>query len=229
MRGIKIMVINPRVIDISHHNEVVDLKKAKDFGIIGIIHKASEGDYSVDQKYASRRVLAKQQGMLWGAYHFCSGDNVDDQIQFFIKAANPDDQTLMVLDYEQNFGKHGNMNVLNAIQFMKTFEKYLKRECAIYSGNWLKESIIKLGPEDRNYIKSRRLWLCQYTNPGHNPVLPSGFAKYWLWQYTGDGQGNEPHNIPGIIAGNKGLDINHYNGSNEQLISEWAGKAIPNG
>lgn len=220
------MKINPMVIDVSHHNQVNNFQEAYEFGIRGVIHKASEGDYSKDARYTGRRILAKEANLLWGAYHFSSGDAVRDQVELFINAAKPDDNTLMVLDYEQNFGKHGNMNVLHAIEFMHALETKIGRECAVYSGNWLKESITKLNAVDKAYILSRRLWLCHYTAPGKDPVLPKGFKKYWLWQYTGDGQGNPPHNVPGIIAGNKGLDINSYDGTVEQLTKEWAGNSL---
>lgn len=216
------LVIHPLVIDISHHNGVTDFKKAWDFGIRGVIHKASEGNYSVDSTYADRRQRAAKVGMLWGAYHFCSGDSIRSQIDLFMTAANPDNKTLMVLDYEQNFGRHGNMDVFHAIEFMRALEQRIERPCAIYSGNWLKESIGSLKDTDLDYVLSHRLWLCHYTRPDATPVLPHGFAKYWLWQYTGDGQGNPPHNVPGIIAGNKGLDINHYAGTADDLAKEWA-------
>jgi lysozyme len=222
--------INPLVIDISHHNTGtnskrpadIDFKPAWEFGIRGVIHKASEGTYSTDKTYAARRQAAAKAGMLWGAYHFCSGDPVTAQVAAFVTKAAPDANTLMVLDYEENFGRHGNMGITAAIYFMRELEDKIGRPCAIYSGNWLKESIGKLRGINLDYMLAHRLWLCHYTRSGRAPTLPKWFSKYWLWQYTGDGAGNPPHNVPGIIAGNAGLDINHYDGTALQLAQEWA-------
>jgi GH25 family lysozyme M1 (1,4-beta-N-acetylmuramidase) len=37
------VVINPLVVDLSHHNDVADFGAVKAAGIAGIIHKATEG------------------------------------------------------------------------------------------------------------------------------------------------------------------------------------------
>ena len=41
------------VIDLSHHNGKVDFAKAKADGIVGAIHKATEGLTFADRKYAT--------------------------------------------------------------------------------------------------------------------------------------------------------------------------------
>ena len=48
---------------------------------------------------------------------------------------------------------------------------------------------------------------------------PLPWEKAWLWQYTGDGVGPLPHNVPGI---GRNMDINHYAGSDEELAARWA-------
>ena len=52
------MAVTPRVIDISHHNEVYDFKMVATAGVWGVIHKATQGKAYVDPNYAGRRVLA---------------------------------------------------------------------------------------------------------------------------------------------------------------------------
>lgn len=207
----------PRVVDISHHNIVKDFGLASAAGIWGIIHKSSQGRAYGDPDYALRRKAAVNAGLLWGAYHFNTGDAVDIQIDNFLRSAQPDEQTLMVLDFEDN--RPSNMSAQQAVEFLHALEARLGRKGAIYSGNRLKETIGSLSPADRIYLTSHRLWLCQY---GPTPRLPIGFDKWWLWQYTGDGVGPAPHNVPGIVAGNGGIDLNAYNGTREQLLTEWA-------
>ena len=46
------------VVDLSHHNETVDFAKMKAAGIVGVIHKATQGLTYVDETYAGRRVEA---------------------------------------------------------------------------------------------------------------------------------------------------------------------------
>lgn len=211
------MTMTPRVVDLSHHNKVTDLKASAAAGIWGVIHKSSQGSGYCDPDYAPRRRVARDAGLLWGAYHFNDGSDVALQVDWFIKCAQPDSATLMVLDFEDN--PKSNMSVVQAVKFLRLLEQKTGRKGAIYSGNRLKETIGQLSAADQAYLREHRLWLCQY---GPHAVLPRGFARYWLWQYTGDGVGQQPHTVPGIVAGNGGLDLNAYEGEREQLASEWA-------
>ena len=214
------VTINPLVIDISHHNNVQDLSKAAAFGIKGIIHKSSEGASVPDRTYGIRRAAAAAAGLLWGAYHFNTSAQVDDQVKNFFANAQPDDNTLMCLDFEDNAGN--NMSLDQAYAFVNEVDQKTGRSTVVYSGNRLKETILGAHSKYLEFFVNHRLWLCQY---GPKAVLPPGFKNYWLWQYTGDGVGAyKPINVPGIVAGNKGLDINHYPGTPEQLAQEWAGK-----
>lgn len=211
------MPMIPRVVDISHHNTVTDLKATASSGIWGVIHKASQGRAYRDPDYGTRRLQAKAAGLLWGAYHFNTGDDVADQVTNFLAAAQPDDGTLVVLDFEDN--RPSNMTASQAVLFLRLVEHMVGRKAAIYSGNRLKETIGSLSKEDQAYIQSHRLWLCQY---GARAVVPKGFGKYWLWQYTGDGVGPFPHNVPGVAAGNAGIDLNTFAGTRDDLSKSWA-------
>lgn len=209
--------MTPFVIDISHHNTVKDFGLVKQAGIVGVIHKATQGRAYADPDYASRRFQAQGQGLLWGAYHFNTGDPIKQQVAWFLGKAQPDDKTLLILDYEDN--RLSQMNIEQAVEFLHEVETQTGRKAAIYSGNRIKETIGDLSQSERDYITSHRLWLCQYGPVAH---LPAGFKNWWLWQFTGDGVGPQPHNIPGIVAGNGGIDINTYQGTAEQLAGEWA-------
>lgn len=211
----------PRVVDISHHNQVTDLRATARADVWGVIHKSSQGRSYRDPDYAARRSQAKAAGLLWGAYHFNDGSDVAAQVDWFLKCAQPDDHTLLVLDFEDN--PKSNMSVQQAVQFLRLLEQKTGRKGAIYSGNRLKETLHILSSADRAYVCSHRLWLCQY---GPRASLPIGFARYWLWQYTGDGIGQPPHNVAGIVAGNAGIDLNIYDGTREQLIREWTPAAV---
>src|SRR4030095_899709 len=57
------------VIDISHGVTVSDFASVRRSGILGVIHKATEGGDWVDASYGVRRPEAERAGLLWGAYH----------------------------------------------------------------------------------------------------------------------------------------------------------------
>jgi GH25 family lysozyme M1 (1,4-beta-N-acetylmuramidase) len=56
-KGEQIMSLLNVVVDLSHHNNVNSFQAAKDSGILGIIHKATQGTNFVDPNYDERRPL----------------------------------------------------------------------------------------------------------------------------------------------------------------------------
>lgn len=198
--------MKPVVLDISHHNTIKDFAALKAAGILGVIHKCTEGAGFVDKMYASRRKAATDAGLLWGAYSFNSGQLVSLQIENFFSHAEPDAQTLMALDFEDN--PHSEMTLDMARAFLKQGDAKLGRKLVIYSGNRVKDL---LGTKVDTFLGSHRLWLAQY---GPKAKVQQSWSKPWLWQYSEHGQ----------LPGTDGLlDLNAYDGTPEQLKTEWSG------
>lgn len=208
------MRINPLVLDLSHYDVVQSLHRAQAAGIAGIIHKASEGPGMSDKFYDARRAGAKAVGMLWGAYHFLRLYNVAVQVEQFLSVAKPDDATLMALDHED---PKVPLNV--ALEFLHRVHAKVGRYPLLYSGFLIKEQLSSSGSIDTSFAADVRLWLAQY---GSQPTWPKCWERPFLWQFTGDGEGPEPHAVPGIVLpGGNGLDINSYEGDAGQLAKEW--------
>lgn len=212
------MIFIPRVADLSHWDIVHDLSLSKNAGLWGIINKSTQGTDYVDPSYKINRQKAADAGLLYGAYHFGTGVNPADQADWFLSHTEADDKTLVALDFEKN-PKGNSMSVAQVIVFLHKIEENLGRKAVLYSGNFIKEQINELNAGDKAYLNSHRLWLAQY---GSRFVLPSGWDKYWIWQFTGDGGGPLPHNVPGITVNGAGIDLNVYDGTQDQLTQEWA-------
>ncbi len=71
------------VIDLSHFNPVTSFQEIKQSGIVGVIHKATEGTNWADPTYASRKPQALAAGLWWGAYHFGINEDGAAQAQVF--------------------------------------------------------------------------------------------------------------------------------------------------
>jgi len=210
------MQTNPLVVDLSHWDPADDYEAVLAAGIVGVIYKATESGSYTDPTYVSQQHAAKDVGLKWGAYHFADSSDVDRQIENFLRFAAPDPDELFCLDWEDNGGDM--MSLDDVKKWVTAVETRLGRpgECVIYGGNTIKEN----GNGDE-FLTSRRLWLCQY---GDTAVLPEGFDRYWLWQFTDGVYGPQPHAIDGIGP----CDINSYEGDAEQLVLEWAsGKEQP--
>lgn len=200
--------MKPAFIDLSHWNTVPEsLKPARASGIVGCIHKASEGAGNADDKLDARYFLARDAEMLWGCYHFIRPGDVGNQVDFFLDtiADCSDERTLLALDWEDS-----GVSLDDAIEFMERLEEATGRSPVLYSGNTLKEALNGHADERLN---GYRLWLAQYAA---EPDLPPGFDSYWAWQYTDSG------GVPGIQPP---TDLNAYDGSARQLRMDWSGGA----
>lgn len=195
----------PTVIDIYHGNVVHDFAALKAAGILGIIHKCTQGAGYADPMYAARRKLAIDAGLLWGAYTFNTGEDIKLQVSNFLSHADPDSKTLMALDFEDN--PHSQMSIGQARQFLDLIDQELDRKAVIYSGNRIKDL---LGNIDDTFFGGHRLWLAQYGPVAH---VQASWKTQWLWQYAETGR----------LAGTDGaLDLNYYGGTPDQLAAEWA-------
>lgn len=195
--------MTPAVIDIYHGNTVNDFAALKAAGIQGIIHKASQGANYADPLYAVRRKMATDAGLLWGAYTFNTGEPIDAQVFEFFSHAEPDANTLMALDFEDN--PHSQMSLGQARQFLQQADAKLGRKLVLYSGNRAKDL---LGGQIDSFLGSHRLWLAQY---GPVAKVQASWKTPWLWQYSENGK------LPGTDGA---VDLNSYIGTN--LQQEWA-------
>ena len=204
------MAINV-VVDISHHNGNVDFVKAKQSGIVGVIHKATQGIGMTDNKYQTNRQNAQAAGLLWGAYHFGTSADGAAQADFFLSKANADAQTLLVLDYEPN----GNLTMTldQAKAFVSRINEVTGRFPGLYSGSLIKD---QLGGKPADPILSQCfLWLAQYANAPTN--IPQTWPTWTLWQYTDGVAGPQPHSVDGIGS----CDRDQFNGTLDQLNKLW--------
>jgi lysozyme len=200
--------MNNKVIDLSHNNVIAkDLVPARDAGVRGVIHKLSEGVSMTDPTVKARYTLSKDAGLLWGIYHFLRPGDIGQQVAHFLKKAEQlqvmDDSTLLACDFEKT------IPLVDVLHFLQAIETATERSPVLYSGNYLKDAG---GAPACPPIVRYRLWMPQY---GPEAVLPKGFDSYWLWQWTDKGK----------VAGIGGsVDLNHFNGTDQQLAAEWSGK-----
>lgn len=201
------------VIDISHYQNVTDgFAGAKLMGIVGVIAKATEGATLVDPYFARHRMLAQKAGLLFGAYHFLRPGDMYTQADHFLKTVGDTRGLLLALDHED-----GRVSINEAQAFMMRVKQKTGAYPVLYSGALIKTQIGTEGLQNEKFWKQTKLWVAQYGPTLHWPrdVWP----QWWLWQYTGDGQGHGPHDVPGIGAG---IDISTFYGTPEQLRKEWA-------
>lgn len=204
------MLHSNSVLDLSHFNGNVDFTLAQQSGIVGVIHKATQGILHCDPAYLLHKKQAEDAGMLWGAYHFGVGGDGEAQADYFLNTVHPTEQTLLVLDFEVN-PQGPNMELEEAHAFVTRVQMVTGRYPGIYAGYYLKSL---LGGKTDPVLANCWFWLSQY---GPAPVVPVNWKTWTLWQYTDGAVGPPPYEVCGVGR----CDRNLFNGSVDELRKWW--------
>lgn len=199
------------VIDINHDNSL-DLGAFLGAGFAAIIHKATQGTSFRDPKYAARKNAAMSAGILWGAYHFSTGEDGAAQCDAFLEMedfSNP--KILGALDFEPSPGP--DMTLEQGRAFILRFKEKTGRYPIVYGGGGLLRDLLQ-GKNDPVF-GACNLWLADYR---HQPKVIAPTWKTWTLLQFSDGQsGQPPHETPG----SSGADRNSFAGSLEELKAAW--------
>jgi lysozyme len=199
------------VVDFSHHNQNLDFAQIKAAGnILGIIHKATQGVQYVDPTYESHRAAALSAGIWWGAYHFGTGSDGVEQAEHFLDVVQPNNQTLLVLDFESN-SQGPSMSLEEARSFVTHIYQASGKWPGFYSGHYIKDL---LGTTTDPVLSNCWFWLSQY---GPTAVVPPNWPTWTMWQYTDGAAGPDPHSVPGAGM----CDRDKFNGDVAGLARLW--------
>jgi lysozyme len=198
------------MIDTSHWDRDVDFEAVAQSGVLGVIQKATQGQLDVDPTYAGNRVKATQAGLLWGAYHFGTGDDGVRQAQHFLEVVGDCENVLLALDFEQN-PTGPSMDLEQARAFVTHIQAQTGRYPGLYGGSYLK-SLIGAGSDP--VLAQCWFWIAQY---GPTPVVPPNWPTWTFWQYTDGAYGPQPHIVPGIGRS----DRSFFNGPEQQFRKLW--------
>ena len=193
------------VIDLSHFNTVTSFAEIKSAGIVGIIHKATQGTNWSDQTYDIRKPQALAAGLWWGAYHF--GTNADGaaQAQYFLTKVNPGPNDLLALDFEEN--PQSQMTIAQAEQFVTEVFNQTGRYPGFYSDALAGKM---MGNNMSAVLANCWFWRAQYGASA--PTVPPTWSTWTMWQYTESGP------VSGISAP---CDRDTFNGTMDQLTQLW--------
>lgn len=210
------------VVDLSHHQRAVDFRVLRHLGVQAVIHKASQGAGYADPRYRTRRNLAASQNLLWGAYHFGTGDAVAGQVNNFLAQVSGHEGALLVLDVEPNPGGTS-MSLAQAEEWVLEVRERTGRPVVVYGGgDYLRDS---LQPPADSPLGQGGLWWARWgSDPGQH--LPAPWAAWSLWQHT-DGQfGGAPMGCPEATAGEP-CDRSAHRGEAADLAAWWAAGGLP--
>ncbi|WP_245472091.1 glycoside hydrolase family 25 protein [Rhizobium jaguaris] len=176
--------------------------------------------YAVSRElFQTRRMLAKMNGLLWGAYHLGRPGNPIDQANHFLDYADPKPDELMVLDIDG----------MDTTQFMslddaQIFVGHVKTRTGRYPILYTNHNTARYiadHREDYPILSRLPLWYARY-KPDVKGTFPLGnWDNYALWQFSSSDNCSEktcPYRVPGTLAD---IDVNVAPMTKVQLAKIW--------
>lgn len=204
-------------VDMSHHKTDVDLARAKDAGLVGLMHKLTQGTCFVDDRYPERLKQARASGLLVGAYHFLTGEDVETQLDFFLDNIQTYGQENIVpmIDWEDNPDTaQGSMSLDALKQFLILFYEKTRIHPVIYGGYWMLYQLAN-ETDPQKILGSSPLWQAFYSRQAG--ILTDIWDDWTFIQYTDGTLGPGPHEFTGIGK----VDRNCFNGNSSDAKEFW--------
>jgi lysozyme len=202
-------------IDTSHWEGIINWTNVWSKGYRFSYHKASEGIGYTDPDYKFDITSAKTNNFIVGSYHFfrCKDDTLKQAALFLKTIAGFPMDLPPVVDVEESTIGYGWKNYQTAIKlFLDTVEKSTGRKPMIYTSKnfWSYTN-------NPSWAKDYPLWVAHYSAAITAPLLPVGWDKWTMWQYSEAGKD--------IVNPFDGVDLDRFNGSYDDLL-KFCGKVI---
>ena len=222
------------VLSLSHYDErFLDFPQMQREGLEGVIHEATYPAYDHDAKYALRQSEVARAGLRWGAYHFGNSNDGKRQADHFLDFVSTEwaqgssstrpPGVLLVLDAEQNTHyPGGSMPVEQALRFVQRVRERTGLYPGLYSNeNWIKKVFNNPAVDSsaREILGKCWLWIANYHE---QPASTSPWARWTLWQYTGDGVCGLPRSRFPTTCGNyRNAERTIFSGDRSTLRRFW--------
>lgn len=174
-------------IDVSHHQNNINWTLVKEMQDDGVklefaFIKATEGSFTIDNRYRRNWVEAKEAGMLRGAYHFfIPTRNAADQAKNFTETVLLEEGDMApVLDVEKTMGKSAIEIQIGVQEWLDIIEAQYGMKPIIYSNVYFYETYLAGAFDDYP------LWVAHYFADG-KPRIKRDWA---LWQHSERGRVN---------------------------------------
>lgn len=191
-----------------------------------LIVKATEG-LTVNDRYFAARRAAYKEGNLLGIYHFAhpAHNSATAEANHFLRTIGGKlrNGEWPLLDLEVNEEKDGKkLSNTELHAWVNTWTTIVGKKLGIRGGIYSYYSFLK---EHSLPASSVNGWFCHVANYSATTGTPPPWKKWTMWQFTGDGEGPQPHQLRGIS--DKNIDVNKFVGTIEELRALGKGYKAP--
>jgi len=184
-----------------------------------ICKKSFKNYFMKQQLYHTRKLLAKNLGLKWGAYHLGRPGNPIDQANHFIKFAKPEADELIALDIEHDDPKKW-ISLKDAEIFAKHIHTKLGRYPVLYTNHHTAKRIA--ARKDELPILSRLpLWYARYRSNVTGSFPMGNWESFAMWQFSAGINCGKRRCLYRVKGAPNNIDVNISNLSIEEFDKAW--------
>ncbi len=195
----------------------IDFQRMKQAGAKFTIIRAGQQLW-VDNEFKISWANAKQAGLYRGSYWFYdSRAHPKRQAELWVDILGYDTGELPLwCDFEDRYGGqfHGWKYWYDFMERLK--ELLPHKQLGVYTAYYYWQEFAS----GVKYFAQYPLWVARYN--ATEPLVPSIWDKWVLWQYTDNGDGEKY----GVESGN--IDLNYFNGTEEEFVEYFKLKPLSN-
>jgi len=196
-------------VDVSKWDGTVTWGKVAAAGWSFAITKATEGVTYEDPSFVANWAGIKSAGLVRGAYHFYRPqDNGTQQADFFLSkvGAFAEGDLPPILDWEVTDSVSNTTDALGVQDFVGEVQARTGLTTIVYTSRRFLSTI-----GNPTGFGGLPLWDAWWQSSC--PDIPDAWATWTFWQYSSTVW------VPGINGGDAGVDVNYFNGTQEQLLA----------
>jgi len=186
---------------------------------IQICKKSFQNYWMKQQLYQTRKLVAKQLGLKWGAYHLGRPGNPIAQANHFLDFAQPDPDDLIALDIEHDDpGKW--ISFKDAEIFARQVYKRIGRYPVLYTNHHTAQQIA-LRRDEFPLLSRMQLWYARFKGDVRGSFPMGNWDSYALWQFSAHPNCNKRRCLYRVPGTEPNIDVNVSTLSIEEFEKAW--------
>jgi len=186
---------------------------------IQICKKSFQNYWMKQQLYHTRRLVAKQLGLKWGAYHLGRPGNPIAQANHFLDFAQPDPDDLIALDIEHDDPEKW-ISFKDAEIFARQIYKRIGRYPVLYTNHHTAQQIA-LRRDEFPLLSRMQLWYARFKGDVTGSFPMGNWDTYALWQFSAHPNCNKRRCLYRVPGTEPNIDVNVSTLSIAEFEKAW--------
>lgn len=186
---------------------------------VQICKKSFQNYWMKQQLYHTRKLVAKQLGLKWGAYHLGRPGNPIHQANHFLEFAKPEPDELIALDIEHDDPEKW-ISFKDAEIFARHIYNRIGRYPVLYTNHHTAQEIARRKAEFP-LLSRMQLWYARFKGDVRGSFPMGNWDTYMLWQFSAHPNCNKRRCLYRVPGTEPNIDVNISTLSIAEFDKAW--------